>query len=370
MKLVKANYNNCITNLSCSIQKHFGITPKHDTIQEVDNLLANNKKNVIVVLCDGLGSNLIRKILPEDSFLRKNFIKDITSIMPATTTSSTSSFLSGLNPNEHLWLGWDMNVREINKTVTMFTNCEMGYSFQAEKYNVANKFYGYNDIITQIKQNGYTAKLISPFSNKFDRYNENNLKGMIRKILWQSKLPKKKFVYGYYVNPDSYMHKHGTNSEITINNIKMINNELEKLAHKLKNSILIVTADHGHINSHSILLSDYPDFLDTLEREMWQEPRLCAFDVKSGKEKEFEYLFNKYFGNYFILKTKSQIIEEGYFGVGKPSQKFVNQLADYHGIAIADKYLTIDNYASNKYLSMHAGMTEDEMIIPLIAVVK
>ncbi|MEG2001894.1 MAG: hypothetical protein RR107_02210, partial [Clostridia bacterium] len=96
MKLVKANYNNCITNLSCSIQKHFEITPKHDTIKEVDNILKNNKKNIIVALCDGLGSNLIRRYLPKDSFLRKNLIQDMTSIMPATTTSATTSFLSGL----------------------------------------------------------------------------------------------------------------------------------------------------------------------------------------------------------------------------------------------------------------------------------
>ena len=38
----------------------------------------------------------------------KNRIKSITSVFPPTTTAATTSMLSGLNPNEHGWLGWDL----------------------------------------------------------------------------------------------------------------------------------------------------------------------------------------------------------------------------------------------------------------------
>ena len=35
---VRNNYNECITNLACSIQKYFGIEPKHNTIDYIDEI--------------------------------------------------------------------------------------------------------------------------------------------------------------------------------------------------------------------------------------------------------------------------------------------------------------------------------------------
>ena len=37
--LVKNNYNECLTNLACSIRKYFGLEYKHNTLGYIDNLL-------------------------------------------------------------------------------------------------------------------------------------------------------------------------------------------------------------------------------------------------------------------------------------------------------------------------------------------
>ena len=42
--------------------------------------------------------------------------KNIDAVFPPT------SVLSGLNPIEHVWLGWDLYFREIDEVVTMFLN--------------------------------------------------------------------------------------------------------------------------------------------------------------------------------------------------------------------------------------------------------
>ena len=112
MKLLSPNYEECITNLACSILKYFEVPYKHNTIKEIDESLKSNPKNVVVILFDGMGYNLINRILKEDSFLRTNMVKPISSISPSTTTASTTSILSGLNPIEHGWLGWDMYIKE------------------------------------------------------------------------------------------------------------------------------------------------------------------------------------------------------------------------------------------------------------------
>ena len=36
--LVKNNYNECLTNLACSIRKYFGLDYKHNTLKYIDDL--------------------------------------------------------------------------------------------------------------------------------------------------------------------------------------------------------------------------------------------------------------------------------------------------------------------------------------------
>lgn len=96
-------YEKSITNLSNSILKYFGVVPKHETIKEIDDVLSN-KKNVITILLDGLGSKILKENLSREAFLNKYKFMDINSVLPSTTVASTTSFLSGLNPIEHGWL--------------------------------------------------------------------------------------------------------------------------------------------------------------------------------------------------------------------------------------------------------------------------
>ena len=66
-------YEKSITNLSCSILKHFNVIPKHESINEIDEiLLKNKKKNIITILLDGLGSKVLEENLHTDSFLKKH----------------------------------------------------------------------------------------------------------------------------------------------------------------------------------------------------------------------------------------------------------------------------------------------------------
>ena len=48
---VKNNYNECLTNLACSIRKHFELDYNHNTLDYIDKLLEEKQpKNVIVML--------------------------------------------------------------------------------------------------------------------------------------------------------------------------------------------------------------------------------------------------------------------------------------------------------------------------------
>ena len=356
------DYNDCLTNVACSILKYFEVPYKHNTISDIDKVLEeNNPKNVVLILYDGMGYNLINRILREDDFLRTNMVRSISSVCPATTTAATTSILSGMNPSEHNWLGWDMYVKEEDKIITLFLNTYKDTYKEARPYNIARKYYRYKNLIEQINEGKYSAGLVSNFGGV--KY--KNLSDMNNKIIEETSKPGRRYVYVYYKDPDYTMHQFGTDSPESIQAFNEVNKSTEELAQRLKDTLLIVIADHGHMNSRPFTISEYKDFYDTLDGDVSIESRFCSFKVKEDKKEEFVRLFNLYFGEYFILKTKEEIIREFWFGRGDYHKYYRASLGDYFAIATKDRYFRYNENSVN-YQSMHAGITEDDMRVPLI----
>ena len=88
-------------------------------------------------------------------------------------------------------------------------------------------------------------------------------------------------------------------------------------------------------------------------------------DIKQGKQKEFEKLFNKYFKNDFILYTKEEVIKNRLFGPGKNNIYFEDTIGDFLAVATKDKYFLYNEHGKI-FKSVHAGITEDEVVVPLI----
>ncbi len=368
MKIVIPKYDECITNITASIQKEFKVKRMHNSLPCIDELLAKNDyKNVIVILYDGMGANLLKRILGKDSFLVRNMRKEIHTVFPPTTTAATTSILSGLNPNEHLWLGWDIYFENIGKTISLFKNTIKDTETQAASYNVGQKELPYKTVIEQINEDSnYKAYTIASFGE--NPY--SNLDEMNERIINLTKQDGKKFIYAYYNQPDYTTHRYRTDGLETKQMYQYIDKKTEELCNTLEDTLVIVTADHGHINSSGYtLLTDYKDFADTLERETFIEARATSFKVKKERKEEFETLFDKYFADKFILLTKEEVLKSKLFGDGKDNEKITQFIGDYMALATSDKYFRYGENSVN-LASHHAGITEDEMIIPLMIIEK
>ena len=64
--IVKNNYNECITNLACSIRKYFGLEAKHNSLEYMLN--EKQPENVVLILFDGMGSRILNRNLSKESF--------------------------------------------------------------------------------------------------------------------------------------------------------------------------------------------------------------------------------------------------------------------------------------------------------------
>ncbi|QAA32220.1 alkaline phosphatase family protein [Clostridium manihotivorum] len=358
------NYNNSIVNLACSILKYFGADSEHSTLKEVDELLKAQYKNVVVLLLDGLGIDILKHNLSENSFFRKNLLKEYSSVFPPTTTSATTSMESGLTPLEHGWLGWSLYFSEINKIVNAFINTEKDTELQAEEYHVASKIIPYKSIYEKIRAAGSAeAYSVSKFgSNKIETFDE--LTNEVERLCATSE---KKYIYGYWEYPDSLMHMVGSyNSQVT-DNIKELEERVATMCNRLSDTLVIVTADHGHCNVKYYILSDYPKLFNMLKRPTSVETRAIAFYIKDEYLDDFRAEFHNNFGDDFLLYSKEEVIKKNIFGTGKMHPKFEEFIGDYLAVAISDKGI-VYSQESKQFISNHAGMTEQEMNIPLIAI--
>lgn len=365
--LVKNNYNECLTNLACSIRKYFDLDYNHNTLDYIDEILYSYKpKNVVTILCDGMGSNIMDRMLDKDSFLIKNKLKTITTVFPATTVAATTSMLTGLNPVETGMLGWDMYYKDLDKTVTVFMNTEKGDSEKkvlSDAINYYEKHMIRKSISESINEKGlYKGYNLSPFD--FTRYKSlDEMYEIIEKLCNEDG---KKYIYAYDAEPDHTMHDIGCDKPKIKKIIEDRNNRIEVLSSKLKDTIIFVVADHGHCNVENIFIKDYPDIEECLLRNTSLDSRTVNFFIKSDKKKLFADLFNKYFSEDFDLYTKEDVIESHLFGDGKENEIFRDALGDYLAIAKTNKTLL---YIGNSELkSQHAGYTDDEIYVPLVVV--
>ena len=138
----KVNYNECLVNLANSIRKYYGLKTHHSTLSYVDDILEERKpETVILFLFDGMGSKMLERIMPEDSYFRKHMIKEITSVYPPTTTAATTSVRTGLTPMEHGFMGWNTYLKQLNKTITLFL---YGEKMRAYLINGAKSLPGFS----------------------------------------------------------------------------------------------------------------------------------------------------------------------------------------------------------------------------------
>ena len=164
-----------------------------------------------------------------------------------------------------------------------------------------------------------------------------------------------------------------------------LNEGVEKMCQVLKDTIVIVTADHGHINLNYRFVSDHPQLLKMLVRPISIENRAACFYVKEEYREQFKEEFykafgkdfllfsktsalennKKAFGKDFLLFSKAEVLEKKLFGEGQAHRKFEEFIGDFLAVAIGDQGIAYSP-KSQQFLSNHAGMTKQEMMIPFI----
>ena len=359
-------YNkNSLVNLSNSILKHFGAESFHESIPEIDNLLKGHKK-VVAVLFDGMGQNIVRKHLKENSFIRSNYVTTINSTFPPTTAAATTAFLTGKYPIETGWLAWTEYFKDYDRNIILFKNTDYNTEEKLEGEDVADKYFPTTKIFELIQKAGTPAFNISRFPIQ-----ENGPKKLLTSgVKMLNKTLKENdscFIYFYWDSPDREMHETGIDSWNTKYQVHKAQRFMKKVVKDNPDTLFILLADHGHVNVEFFDICEHEDIYSLLSKKITLEKRTPSFFVKEGKNKEFEELFNKYYGQYFELLTKEQAFDIKLFGEGIPANGVSEVVGDYIAIA-KDKYGLLAS-KELKFLDAfkghHAGGTKEERLIDI-----
>ncbi|MCF0111433.1 MAG: alkaline phosphatase family protein [Erysipelotrichaceae bacterium] len=366
MKTVKPDYQTGLINLMASILKYHGCEPTHNTHPVADQILSRRYDSVFLLLIDGMGEKILEEHLPEDSFLRKHMITSMTTVYPSTTVAATTAVITGETPYETGWIGWHQYFRELDAYNVMFLSQDY-YSGKPTPYDYAYKAVPLRTMGDKIRTNGYQYQEVYP---PFRPNGVHSMEEMTKRLQELSETYHHGYLYAYWDKFDSLMHVVGPHDGKVKEELENINKLLEDLSKDWpENQLLLVIADHGQIEIETKNMMDHPELMACMNRLPSVEPRAICMDVKEEKKEEFKKTFTEYYGNDFILYTRDEWYREGYFGTGKKSERLDDFTGNFIAAAISDVSLVaLEEGKTRPCIGDHAGLSEQEMMIPLIRI--
>ena len=371
--IVLPNYDKSILSTISSILKYYNVDNGHTTLKCLDKLLEKKYKNVVLLILDGMGHHILEN-LDKDGYFKNNQIDVVTSVCPSTTTAAMTTYYSGKCPLESGWIAWSQYFKEYGRCMDVLQHKESytGEKIKATFNDIYETVIDYKSVFDMIEENGVKAYEIMPHyverKSKRSFIADNTLE-LCNAIEDLCDLADKKFIMAYVDNPDSVLHKYGASSDEAKEFIIDTENKIKELTSKLSDTLLIISADHGHKDIGQVYsIMEHPELRDCLIMPEFFESRFIGFWVKEYRKEEFKELFETKFKD-FVLLTKEEILEMNLIGVGEKHKKIDDFLGTYVAISTGDSMFRLQNdYFEGKRVkkSTHCGLSKEEMEVPII----
>lgn len=339
-------------------------------------------RNVVMLVIDGLGYDFLSQY--PDSCLYQHLHSRIMAVAPPTTTSSVSTYLTGLAPQQHGLTGWFTYLRELGSVVTILPwvlrggGPQLGASGRAvtellnlpsffdrlpvETYSVMPSFLQGSEFNRMVSGQ---ASLV-PYETVQQCFDEVNR--LCRKV-------RKKYVYAYWPGFDLLAHQYGVGSEQVAAHFRELDQAFEGLVDQLagSDSALLVSADHGFIDAppeRRIDLADHPELKACLQVPLCGEPRLAYCYVRHDRRRQFESYVAKNLAGVAELYPSHDLVENHLYGLGKPHPELASRTGDYT-LVMQDNHVIIDSLPGDRapqLVGYHGGLSSQEVYVPLILV--
>ena len=331
-------------------------------------------------------------------FLEKGVVSKLTSQFPSTTAAHVTTIHSGLEPGQsgiYEWFYYEPLVGRIiapllfsyagdkaRETLTGVISPDTLFPFETiyqrlEKHNVASHIFQYKDYTPS----PYSDVLFSGATTHPYRSLPQALTELAQ-TMKQSSVPS--YYFFYYDPIDTAGHINGPDAperEAEMHNVfTMLEDLLFKKIYKLKDTMILLSADHGMANvspdTTFYMNKQYPDFEKYLECGNDGMPLIPAGSVrdmflyvkKEHVAKVIAMLKKDLNGKAEVYETRT-LIQQGFFSENMPCKRFLDRVGNvvvlsYDGFAT---WWYKKDVFEMKYFGHHGGATVEECFIPFLS---
>jgi len=384
-----------IVNLSASVLHALGVDPPNPTCRHLPADLLRGDGGIVLLICDALGlrqfdtalrcgrtPNLKRLVE-----LAPLGLQSLTSVFPSTTTVALTSLNTACTPAQHGMLGHRQWMEELGSLCNMLrftTETSEPAAFSEEMVRVVPTVHerladagvrSFSITASEYEGSAFTS-LLSAGSTYVGYRAQSEISHLLAQCIGEAAgMPG--FYSVYWPMIDTLAHLYGPatrvdptsldQSEVGLAEMEFIDLMVGKVMEvcEREGQTLVVTADHGQIRLA-------PDRSVTLGEEV-----AALLNYPPGGGRRALYLSSTNPSDLaslavfqiddLLLLTVDDAISRGWYG--GDCAPFRTRMGDLIALAQADRQLLFD-YGSGMFLQNggHAGLTEDEMIVPLLVV--
>jgi hypothetical protein len=372
-----------IVNLMASILRAFGGDAQpYPALQALPPEEINGYRHVVLLVIDALGYQQLLRIAPEGA-LAAHCRSAMDSVFPPTTASAITTYLTGTAPQQHGLTGWHMFLSELGAVLAVLPGTpRFGGVGLAQAGVDTAALHAHQPLSARMNARCVT---VSPRRIARSDFNLAHLgSAELRAYATLDQLVdyslaavtgvrERSFVYAYWADLDHIGHEHGIGSTEAAKELARLDAAFERLAQGLRarDSLLLVTADHGMIDTRvedGIDLSEHPQLAELLRLPLCGERRAAYCYLRPGTEQAFRDYVSSELSECLEAVPSSRLIEGGYLGLGAAHPRLGERMGDYTLLGRGGHYIRDRLFGEKPHLhvGMHGGLSSPELQVPLI----
>jgi hypothetical protein len=369
-------------------------------LRGVEPALLEGVRSVVLVLCDGLGSDQLRRLaaagdIPFIGRILERAARhdaaqliDATTIFPSTTAAAVTTLQTARTPQEHGNIAYFLWLEEFAIVAQMLRwgpAAQRRGSFFDDRAVDPRTYAKVASIHKAIREHGGRSYIIEPeiFRNEamtrmhaaeatYVGYLLPSTMGVrIRQLLDErAEDDSPLYVYAYWAGVDTVAHWYGPRGPEHAAEAALLDRDLEgALGDRDRgDTLVILTADHGHASIDPARLIDLEadtELRALLRNPIAGEPRLVFLHTDRAPEVK-AYLEQTYPGTFFLI-DRDEAIDAGLFGRGDP-ELARRRIGEVLALISDDRAASVVRVDGQVVLhrGAHGGMTPDEMQIPVL----
>jgi Type I phosphodiesterase / nucleotide pyrophosphatase len=380
--------------------------PDHALFKMMQDNVAHRQSlpKVVLLLIDGFGWHQWLQYAERYDFFNRvtsrGIVAPITTVFPSTTAAALTTIHSGLTPQEHGLPEWWVYFDELDTIAASLPFTPLGAHGRDTLLKAGVKpsllFRGKTiyqalakarvpsfTFIRNVYAHSAYSSVVHKGSVTVPFINSSDLLVNLRQTIAGVSGPAYFFVYWDAV--DAIAHTYGPHTE-------QYHAELAAFSYVLQREliesipgpaaadiVLMVTADHGHINvvpRQTLYLNRMAGLVDRLEVSQagrrilpWGSPRDVFLRVQEERLPEIAAWLTKRLAGNATVMTSAEALQQQLFGTGKLHKRFKHRVGNLLILPKHDHLIWFEHLKGKKFSlrGMHGGLRPDEMLIPFAA---